>query len=268
MNCSFFLPQKAKQNENLQQNVFKELSKSCNTGRQERLPQKYTVQFFVIFYKQEWYSGPQCSIGTVGVHRSVLTHSLNERWLMSMMCQTLCHLPPYVVVRSSHYPHLTDEKTGGSGGEMTCPSSESQDSGRTGFWTRVWFQSSCIDSFNAPCCPPWETHQESLTSHYGAGDSWEWCCLHCRVPGWRLKLRQGAIPEPSGHLCSALSAYSTMKRREDLQRSRYITLQEQVCRDHQSFPGVTLMGNQRSQLWWDMHLRKSVMDLTDHSQHL
>lgn len=173
-------------------------------------------------------------------------------------------------VRSSHYPHLTDEKTGGSERLNDLSKFRKPDSGRTGFWTRVWFQSSCIDSFNAPCCPPWETHQESLTSHYGAGDSWEWCCLHCRVPGWRLKLRQRAIPEPLVILCSALSAYSTMKRRGIFQRADISPpCKRQVCRDHQSFPwSHPHECNQRSQLWWDMHLRKSVMDLTDHSQHL
>ena len=66
------------------------------------LSQKYTVQFFVSFYKQESdaqdHDVPQVLQGVLKCIHSFT----NELWLMSIMCQTLCHLPPYVVLSDPH----------------------------------------------------------------------------------------------------------------------------------------------------------------------
>ena len=155
-------------------------------------------------------------------------------------------------VRSSHYPHLTDEKTGGSEKLNDLSKFRKPDSGRTGFWTSVWFQSSCIDSFNAPCCPPWETHQKSLTSYYGAGDSWEWCYLHRRAPGWRrLKPRQRAILGPLVIPCAALSAYTTMERRKGSSRGQtdHHPAKGRSAGTTRASAGVTLMSTIRDPNW-------------------
>ena len=130
------------------------------------LPQKYTVQFFVSFYKQESdvqdHDDPQVLKGVLKC-----THSFTE-WTLGDVYYVPDTVPFTSVccfVWSSHYPHLTGEKTRGSERLNDLSKFRKPDSGRTGFWTSVWFQSSYTDSFNAPCCLPW---QKSLTSYYGA----------------------------------------------------------------------------------------------------
>lgn len=210
------------------------------------LPQKYTVPFFVSFYKQESdvqdHDDPQVLKGVLKC-----THSFTE-WTLGDVYYVPDTVPFTSVccfVWSSHYPHLTDEKTRGSERLNDLSKFRKPDSGRTGFWTSVWFQSSCTDSFNAPCCLPW---QKSLTSYYGAGDSWEWCYLHCRAPGWRrFQLRQRAIPGPLGILCSALSACMTMERREGSSRGQthHHQAKARSTGTTRASPGVTLMSISR-----------------------
>lgn len=268
MNCSFFLPhQRQSRMKIFQQNVFKELSKSCNTGRQERRCPRNT-QFSSLSFS----TSKRVIFRTTVFHRycrefwSVLTHSLNERWLMSMMCQTLCHLPHVCrFVRSSHYTHLTDEKNRAQ--RWNDLSKFSQTVVELGFELES-DSKTLSDSFNAPCCPPWETHQESLTSHYGAGGR-ENDAAYTAVPGWRLKLRQRANPRASGHPMFSLVCIFDHEKERDLPEGQTYHhparagLQETTRASHKVCPHEC---NQRSQLWWDMHLRKSVMDLTDHSQ--
>ena len=87
-----------------QENVFKELSKSCNTDRQrERLPQKYTFQYFVSFYKHESEVQDHSLPQGLQVVLKLFTHLLNEHWLMPIMCQTPCYLPLYVISSNPHF---------------------------------------------------------------------------------------------------------------------------------------------------------------------
>lgn len=126
----FFLSQRQRRMKIFPENVFKELSKSCNTEKQERCcPRNTQSSSLSVSTSKKWCSGSQPSIGMSG---SSEAYSLFAEWIVVdtyYVLNTVIFTPISFFIQSTRYPHLNDENN--------LPKFRNSDSGRTGFWTSV-----------------------------------------------------------------------------------------------------------------------------------
>lgn len=231
--------------------------------KREAAPEIHIPVLCQFLQARERCAGPQCSTGTAGsseAYSLICWRSIG--WCL--LCARHCAIYLYTLF----HPLLT--LSGGSERLNNFFKFRNPDSGRTGFWTRVCLIPKLM-YFQCTMMPYMETNQKSLTSYPGARDSWGGCYLHCSVPGWRrLRWDKGLFQDLwSSHVQHCLHLWPWKGERGLPAEDTSLPSKGEVWRDHPSFPWTHPQEyEQRSQGWWDIHLRKKVVDLTDHGQWL